>query len=477
MTSIGSGVYLDPESGFFYVRPTIQGKRTWRKLGSIRQREAIEEARVLFSDQKRAERGLADDPFSKDAGTVSELIAAYLKAGCPHRRGTIRTAEFIAGETRRLGHVQRILGGLLARDVRLQHTLKYADRRLPKVLGGRGARSVEAEMNALSNVFNYAVARGLLEINYIRNGRITPQCPVVHCRERMPQDGDELNELAALLLRDGHSSAALGWQFLFEAMTGCRTTEVLRWRMDAKEGQPGHIHGDRLDLQRVKGGVSPWVIIHDDLRELIIAHHAWHTERYSASPWWFPGYRGENKPVSPKALTHRLRALTKGAGRQLVTSHGLRAYFVTKMRRDGHADEDVAEMIGDKTVDLIQSTYGERRVGESRLSWRRADGTAVWARADLRKGLQTRSPDGQLKPKPGLVPDATTPCVQRKGSERGKPSKNANYIRESHSPSHSPRLRVLERIPAALEGSSSAPKLRIVNDLRSKANYSEKRLA
>jgi integrase len=387
MKAIGNGVYLDLETGNFWIRPTLDGKRTWRKLASIRQREAIEEARSLLSRQGRAKRGLTDDPFAKTGDSVTDLIQAYLKAGCPHRRGKLRTAEFIAGEKRRLQNVQEILGGLPAREIRLKHTFKYSDGRLPKVIGGRGARSVEAEMNALSNVFNYAVARGQLEINYIRTGRVTPQSTVVHCRDRMPANGDELNELAELLLQGGHSSAALGWQFLFETMTGCRTTEVLRWRLDAKEGQPGHIQGDRLDLQRAKSGVSPWVIIHDDLRDLIAAHHAWHQARYPHSPWWFPGYRSmETKPVSPKALTHRLRAITKGAGRKLVTSHGLRAYFVTKMRRDGHCDEDVAEMIGDRTVALIQSTYGERRVGESKLSWRRADGTGAWTSWTPRKG-------------------------------------------------------------------------------------------
>ena len=377
MKAIGSGAYVDPKTNLFYVRPTVDGKRTWRRLAANRQREAIDEARTLLSDQARAKLGLAKDPFGLQGGTVSELIKEYLEAGCPHRRGKQRTPEFVAAETKRLINVQRILGPVPAHEIRLKHALKYADKRMPEVAGGRGGRSVEMEMNTLSNVLNYAVSRGHLEINYIRSGRITPQSPVVHCRERMPASGDVLNDLAALLLGN-RPSAVLGWQCLFEAMTGCRTSEVLCWQMKAEEGKAGHIQGDRLDLSRLKGGVSPWVIIHPDLRELIDAHHAWHAKRYPYSPWWFPGHHGGVQPVSPKALTHRLRSLTKDVDQPLVTSHGLRAFFVTKMRRDGHSDEEVAEMIGDRTVHLIQSTYGERRVGESKLSWRRTDGTAAW---------------------------------------------------------------------------------------------------
>ncbi len=41
-------------------------------------------------------------------------------------------------------------------------------------------------------------------------------------------------------------------------------------------------------------------------------------------------------------------------------------------------DADVAAMIGDSTVSLIQTTYGKPRPGEPKLSFRRSNGTASW---------------------------------------------------------------------------------------------------
>lgn len=192
----------------------------------------------------------------------------------------------------------------------------------------------------------------------------------------MPKDGDELNWWAELFLGPW-GSISIGFQLLVEAMTGCRTAEVLQFRWDAKPGEPGHIHGDRLDLARLKGGVNPWAIIHPDLKSVISSLANFRHIFRTSCQFWFPNRLGDC-PVSRYALTSRLARETASRGLPKRTSHGLRAYFVTKMRRDGYSDADVAAMIGDSTVSLIQTTYGKPRPGEPKLSFRRSNGTASW---------------------------------------------------------------------------------------------------
>ncbi|MBI4663065.1 MAG: hypothetical protein HY735_30020, partial [Verrucomicrobia bacterium] len=76
----------------------------------------------------------------------------------------------------------------------------------------------------------------------------------IHSRDCAPKDCDQFHDLAKELLSDRRSEV-LGWQFLFEGLTGCRTNEICQLRIDAQSRDvSGFIEEDRwLWLKRSKG--------------------------------------------------------------------------------------------------------------------------------------------------------------------------------------------------------------------------------
>ena len=51
--STANGIYRDAEGGF-WIRPTVNGSRTWKKLASVTPADAIVEAAAVVSDHHRA---------------------------------------------------------------------------------------------------------------------------------------------------------------------------------------------------------------------------------------------------------------------------------------------------------------------------------------------------------------------------------------------------------------------------------------
>ena len=68
-------IYYDFESGTFYVRPEINGRRTWRAINA----DSIEEALAVISGVK--------------VETVKELIDRYIAAGVPTKLGGRRMSK------------------------------------------------------------------------------------------------------------------------------------------------------------------------------------------------------------------------------------------------------------------------------------------------------------------------------------------------------------------------------------------------
>jgi integrase len=236
-------------------------------------------------------------------------------------------------------------------------------------------RRAEIELSCLSNILNFAVLRGLIPVNRIvGRGTLRDPAKIRHSRECQPADGNELNRLARELFWSKSQVAA--WIFLFGAMTGCRLNELMSLRVDAKaKSNPGWIEGNYLYVRRSKRGVFPFVPLHDDLLEVIAEHRSWHDEVYPDSPWYFPGQHPECH-TTRECLSHKLKALCTKLELPPRTSHGLRAYFVTLNRSQGIPDAQVAALIGDKTLSLIENTYGalpEVWAGGKPLSFRPDD--------------------------------------------------------------------------------------------------------
>lgn len=231
------------------------------------------------------------------------------------------------------------------------------------------ARAVDMELNTLKNVFKFAVRSGWLKHNPL-DFRRTAYClsgDVRHCRDCAPKDANELHSHAIYFFEDPQSEV-YGWQLLFEALTGCRTSEALALRMDAKnESEPGFIANGVLWLARAKGGSNNFFSVHEALSAWLCAFHRWHQARFPASPWWFPGSGGQKLDTGrlSKALRRSAKMICAGAPR---TSHGLRSYYVTVRRSQGASDGQITIELGQRTgPSIINRVYGEAT--PRKLAW------------------------------------------------------------------------------------------------------------
>jgi integrase len=295
--------------------------------------------------------------------TVGEVIRCYRNDGYLDKRLDLRSDANRGAEERHSAILLKFWNRVAIETVTDASCDAYRDWRVEHAQHGRGNRAVDQELTTLSNAFRYARRRGLLRSNPLL-GRPRYQSPklVRHCREFMPGNADELHACAGLLMQRPRSTV-LGFQQLFEAMSGLRTCEVLRWRTDAGPDDPGYVtpDGKSLRVWRGKGqhAVNPYIKVHEGLSALLDVHRKWKEIRYPDSPWYFPSSRTAQQPVSKRALTHALRRFYLQGKIKKLTSHGNRAFFVTVRRSHGITDSQIAFEIGHTSAGMTLATvYG-----------------------------------------------------------------------------------------------------------------------
>ena len=372
MKRVSERLYQRQQDGAFFARILIRGRQTWRKLKAVKLRSAIAE--------------LAATDWETPAGTFAELADQYVKAHCPNRRLEPRDDEFTQPEARRVEKLKLFFGRQRAAELRLAHLPRYHSwRTAPRNLRqGNGDRTVDKELTTLSNVMNFGVAMGSLEFNFIGQNRprYRREKDIRHSREVAPESAEVVHRLAGYFF-DNLRSEVFGWQALFAAFTGCRTSELLRLRLDAKSEEAGWIEGNMLFLgRRSKSGVNPFALIWPEFAAMLPAFRRWHKDRYPQNPYFFPGPFGK-APVSLGAMGHALVRACAALRLPHITPHGFRSFYVTKRRGDGVSDVQIAGEIGDRTVTLMQSTYGGRPAnwrGGSLLKWVPAKEAPAWNR-------------------------------------------------------------------------------------------------
>jgi len=372
-TAIANGIYQDLQ-GRFWIRPKVWSKRTWWRLHSTKYKHALEEASELMVLHRRSDHGIGQSPFSRGK-TFADLADLYLQARCPNSRGETRDQQFIKLESVRIENLKKFYGRIQGNDIKPSSLAAYQKQRIKQVTRGTGIRTVELDWVTLSNVLAFGVRNDMVSFNFVKRDRprLRESDPrgsstaekIRHCREFAVVDGNELHLLAEFFF-DEPRSQALGWQMLFEAFTGLRTSEALKLRMDAhKQDQPGYIQGNHLFIARLKRGVRPYILIQRELRDFLDSFLHWHQLTHAGNPWWFPGQTTKGDPMSLLPLSkfsmnQGLRRATAHLGLPKRTSHALRSFYVTMRRGDGASEAQIAAEIGITSVQLISEVYGSR---------------------------------------------------------------------------------------------------------------------
>ena len=410
-TAIGAGAYVD-ESGRYWARPEINHRRTWRRLKSTTQRKAIQEA--------------AGTSFSAKGVTFAALAQLWQDSGCPGKRGRPRDAAQLKDIPWRLDHLKNFFGKFLASEIRLLHLPAYAEwrRKQLKRKSRNGGRTVDLDLVTLSNILRFGVFSGHLAFNHIRSDRPRYQENVRHARSVMPESAEIIHAIAGELLGTVRSEV-MAWHAFFAEFTGCRTSELLRLRTDAKNNQAagfiewlskkemkergddtlGHLYLGR----RSKNGLNPWAKIGPEFAEMLRAFQHWHRTRYRPedTPWFFPGH-SPAEHIGKLSFGHAIVRTTKQLKLTHITPHGFRAFYATKRLRDGARPVDIAAEMGDRTVSLIEQIYADNPDGK-KLWWAPADGLPAWSEWVPKKeldsfGTTTAASTAQVVPRHGLEP-------------------------------------------------------------------------
>lgn len=423
-------LYRNPKSGTYFVRLQYKDDRgkahdTFKSLKTKLKPDALKKMSAWNAAQAAADLGIAIKP--RDAAkraTVRAVIERYVQNGYPDKTGIPRSPGLhLRAETDYCATMLLYFRpGPFAEDLdqdaldnyknwrvqRLKETC-LAARRKPR---GNGLRTTDLELNTLSNAMNWAVRKKMIKINPIAK-RIPFRRPkeVRHCKEMAAENIDEVHEIGGKLFED-RKSEALGWQYLFENLTGLRNSEALKLRMDARADEPGGITADgkSLCIYPVKQNLvpNPYTLIHEGLRQVIDAHKTWHEARYPDNPYYFPGrHDGKLQPVGKRALTGRLDDMFKaGKLRKKFTSHGGRGFYVLVRRSQGAADNLIAweinHVAGTETLERVYGGVPEfwRTGGGPRYSWT-PKGPLAWTKI---KPFEKNDEDGVSKRSRG-IPD------------------------------------------------------------------------
>jgi hypothetical protein len=373
------GQCLYEHNGRLYGEFRIFGRRTKRRLQAIAIRAAREEIARKKSDHARARMRLCPDPFAPPV-TIASLIQRYRDDGCPDRKRQPRTGLALSACLRNLDTLTPFWGAMEPDQITMGACDRYHDARVGQVTRGAGHRTVEIELCTLSSLLTWATRADYCRCNPLAAGRPTYRvgAEVRHCNTVMPESDDELHMLANHIMEDPRGEV-LGWQLLLEALTGCRTSEVLRLRWDAAKvgatGQPGYQDETSLYVNRSKGGsypcelgIFPYVLLeaapgHSALREMLTALRRWHDDRFPASPWYLPG-RNPQEPVDLHSLGHALVRACPMLDLPHRTSHGLRAFHVRALRSLGIDDSEISKRLGHRSgVGLVERVYGRSEPG------------------------------------------------------------------------------------------------------------------
>jgi hypothetical protein len=186
-----------------FARVTMDGQRTFRSTGTNDPATARAVLNAWRKQQVLREHGIEPKVAALERRrlTVSEVLDAYVEAGCPTRKMRLKSSRTVEGELQFLKPIREFFGRRSAVTLTLADADAYRDWRN---IGGYkpvfqhyghqttrrtngGDRAVDLELSVLTNALNLAVRRTKLKVNPpAGHSRYTSSHDVRHCREVAP---------------------------------------------------------------------------------------------------------------------------------------------------------------------------------------------------------------------------------------------------------------------------------------------------
>jgi hypothetical protein len=407
------GIYTYPGEKGFYIRPRVDRRSKTRKLKATTVSAAKKERAKLVGKLSDYHAGMAPNPFAKVASvrSVHELCKFYLDKNCP-RKNTVkeRAGQDLVDEQKRVATLMLWPGARGTwKELTAEHWRQYAAWRKNRIRSGKGGdRQIDKERITLSNVFRCAI-RHKSETGVDKNPVIDAEFEtfrdadkVKHCRDHMPETGDELHNISSYAFNSGLTRRAvtsksprgtkgtrhwqlqneevMGWITLFGGAVGHRIAALLTLRTDAQnKSQPGYVADKKLYLFQSESskGTFGYREIDRDLKACMEVHRAWLQLRFPGSLWYFPSPLDPSKPVTPGAYTRWLARVCPAMGLPHRTAQGLRSFRVNVLRSEGLSLEEAAIRVGHRSLGkLILSTYGKAL--DYKLTWMPQNRRPAW---------------------------------------------------------------------------------------------------
>lgn len=175
---VESGIYRSTTNGCYYERPHINGKRTWRSLGTKNLKLAREELH-----KRRVKGEIAYVP--KNIVYTGQVIRGYEQDGYPDRHKQPRQGRTLDAEKQKCKTLMKFWEHILTDNITLAVCDRYHEWRKKNVTRGTGNRSVDMELTTLSNAFLWACRKELVRTNpmVMHRPRYRPSKSIRHCRE------------------------------------------------------------------------------------------------------------------------------------------------------------------------------------------------------------------------------------------------------------------------------------------------------
>ncbi len=381
--------YMRRGNSRFSLATTDRAEAIARAREELRQRAA---GRDTYAAHRAAHR-------QRGGRTVASLAQMWSAQNYSQPNGTPRTEEARARLAPILARALRWWASRTADTITPPDLLAYAQARRAAVrAGSNGGRTVDMELQSLSNLFQWALFAGHVNGNpFASRPTFADPAAVSHSSERAPDNDEQLHALCAHIWSAGHPVAAA--QLMFQALTGLRPGEPAALRFDAHAtrdgGTPGWIYTRTVDgitiptlaIAREKGGTNPAVRVHPVLRAFLDWWLPTVAKIKCGPQFWFPG-DGDGPLHPPGAETHALsgplRAACAALGTHRITPHAMRAYYVTVRRSAGVDDATIGHELGENTgPKLIARTYGSPSavIGNGLHDWLPADAAPWWQQA------------------------------------------------------------------------------------------------